>query len=79
MISLAASEEVDTVARYARGDAFSLPFSDACGGWMVEAGRSVLVVGASSSSGIVITRSMIFGSDEVGVGDACTTWVVTGG
>jgi hypothetical protein len=77
--SLAAAEDVDTVTRYARGDAISLPLRDAFGGWIVDAGRSLLVVGASSSSGIVITRSMIFGSDVVGEGVDSTTWVFTGG
>ena len=76
--SLAPADDVDTVSRYARGDAFSLPFREARGGWMVVTARSLLVVGAFASSGTVITRSMTFGSDVAGVGVASTTWVVTG-
>jgi hypothetical protein len=77
--SLASADDVDTVSRYARGGTFSLPFREARGGWVVVAARSLLVVGALSSSGIVITRSMIFGSDVAGAGVASTGLVVTGG
>jgi hypothetical protein len=77
--SLASADDVDTVSRYARGDAFSLPFREARGGWMVVTARSLLVVGAFASSGTVITRSMTFGSEVAGVGETIPTLVVTGG
>jgi hypothetical protein len=77
--SLASADDVDTVSRYASGSTFSLPFKEARWGWVVVTARSLLVVGAFSSSGIVITRSMIFVSDVAGAGVASIGLVAAGG
>ena len=45
--SLSTDSEVEIVSMYAIGIAFSLPFSDGCGGGIVVTARIVLVVGIS--------------------------------
>lgn len=77
--SLSTDSEVEIVSMYAIGIAFSLPFSDGCGGCIVVTARIVLVVGISFPSGTVMTKSITFGSEVAGVGVVTTTLFLVGG
>jgi hypothetical protein len=71
--SLSIDSAVETVSITAKGTARSFPLSEACCGMIPTAGRSLLVVGRSGSSRLVMTKSMTFGAESV-----CVEFATTG-